>query len=96
MRFFTLSLVAAWSAADDAAMWRPPRLAVRNESGALYYYLDGEPVSPWHDIPFLAGADSATNRPLLSFVCEIPRGTRAKFEIHKTEPHNPLVQYIYI
>jgi len=25
-------------------------------------------------------------------VCEIPKGTTAKFEIHKSEPHNPVIQ----
>ena len=33
--------------------------------------------------------------PLLSFVCEIPRGTREKFEIHKSVSHNPLLQDVH-
>ena len=51
-------------------------------------------ISPWHDIPFTLGKDDA-GVPLLSFVCEIPRGTRAKFEIHKSVSHNPLLQDVH-
>ena len=59
----------------------------------LYYRYDKEGtglvrISPWHDIPFTLGKDEH-GVPLLSFVCEIPRGTRAKFEIHKSVSHNP-------
>jgi hypothetical protein len=32
---------------------------------------------------------------LLSFVCEIPRGTREKFEIHKSKPYNPVMQDVH-
>jgi inorganic pyrophosphatase len=72
--------------------WSASQLTLRNDSGAVFYLVGDEHVSPWHDIPFVAGQDAATGRPLLSFVCEIPRGTSAKVEIHKTRPHNPLVQ----
>ena len=33
--------------------------------------------------------------PLLSFVCEIPLGTRAKTDIHKTAAHNPVIQDVH-
>jgi hypothetical protein len=51
-------------------------------------------ISPWHDIPFTLGKDEQ-GVPLLSFVCEIPRGTREKFEIHKSVSHNPLLQDVH-
>lgn len=57
----------------------------------LYFRLGGRLVSPWHDVPFQAGEDD-DGTPLLHFVCEIPRGTTAKFEIHKSEPFNPVIQ----
>ena len=46
-------------------------------------------LSPWHDIPFSADDSDDT---LLHFVCEIPKGTNAKYEIHKSEAHNPIIQ----
>ena len=56
---------------------------------------EGSPqISPWHDIPFTLGKDEH-GVPLLSFVCEIPRGTRKKFEIHKSASHNPLLQDVH-
>lgn len=62
------------------------------ETFRLYFsYGDEGLFSPWHDIPFEAGRD-ADGTPLLHFVCEIPKGTSAKFEIHKSEAGNPVVQ----
>ena len=52
------------------------------------------PISPWHDVPFTLG-DDEHGVPLLSFVCEIPRHTRAKVEIHKSIAHNPLLQDVH-
>ena len=55
------------------------------EGDAGIYSRDDKPgtglvrISPWHDIPFTLGKDEQ-GVPLLSFVCEIPRGTREKFE----------------
>lgn len=60
------------------------------EDKKLYYYVDGMRISPWHDIPFLGR--EGQHGPTLNFICEIPKGTRAKFEIHKSEPHNPVIQ----
>eukprot|EP00729_Bicosta_minor_P017824 gene17824-8626_t len=48
-------------------------------------------ISPWHNIPLIAGVDDAGD-PLFHFVCEIPKGSRNKYEIHKTFPFNPIVQ----
>jgi len=68
------------------------------DGGRRFSYADdeGNParISPWHDVPFAAGVD-VRGVELLSFVCEIPRGTRAKMEIHKTEPYNPVLQDVH-
>jgi len=48
-------------------------------------------MSPWHDVPFTLGNDER-GAPLLSFVCEIPRHTREKVEIHKSLAYNSLQQ----
>lgn len=66
----------------------------KNESGGLQYFYEGRQISPWHDVPFTLGRD-AGGATLLSFVCEIPRHTREKVEIHKTEPFNPLLQDVH-
>lgn len=46
----------------------------------------GTELSLWHDVP-LFGADGCVH-----FVCEIPRNTRAKYEIATNEPGNPVKQ----
>jgi len=56
----------------------------------LRFLYQGKRISPWHDIPFLAVGNDETS--LLSFVCEIPLGTRQKMEIHKSLKMNPMVQ----
>jgi len=67
-------------------------LAWGNQSNdGIYYYRYGRQISPWHDIPFEAGKDK-NGTSLLSFVCEIPRISRSKNEIHKTVPFNPVLQ----
>ena len=54
-----------------------------------HYFYEGQEISPWHDIPFFyRGGDDQ----LLSFVCEIPKGTTAKMEIHKSAPFNRVIQ----
>lgn len=81
---FDLSKLSTYSTAGDAGLYyrynKPGTGLVR--------------ISPWHDIPFTLGKDDK-GVPLLSFVCEIPRGTRAKFEIHKSVQHNPLLQDVH-
>lgn len=54
-------------------------------------------ISPWHDIPFAVRdwvrttpEAIPTNR--YNFICEIPKWTRAKFEIATGEPFNPIKQ----
>jgi len=75
-------------AALAAAEFDLRKLEVRREGDRLRYAYGGRAASPWHDVPFWADAD----RTLLHFVCEIPRLTRSKFEVHKTVATNALVQ----
>ena len=66
-----------------------------NNTAALtqyHYFYDKEHISPWHQIPFVAS--EAESGKLLHFVCEIPRGTTAKNEIHKSVAFNPVIQDI--
>jgi len=46
------------------------------------------PISPWHDLPLYPGSD----KNIVNFVCEIPRGSYAKLEVQKKVPHNPIMQ----
>ncbi|KAH9599113.1 Inorganic pyrophosphatase [Trypanosoma melophagium] len=48
--------------------------------------------SAWHDIVLHPSSSDAA---VITFVCEIPRGTRAKMELLKEEVHNPLAQDVY-
>lgn len=54
-------------------------------------------VSPWHDIPF-AVRDPVRTKPAyiapnrFNFICEVPKWTRAKFEVATGEPYNPIKQ----
>ncbi|ESS70480.1 acidocalcisomal pyrophosphatase [Trypanosoma cruzi Dm28c] len=70
----------------------------------LYYFRDMETgkelqVSPWHDIPLYV-RDLVRTKPAslpmnrYNFICEIPKWTRAKFEIATGEPFNPIKQDI--
>lgn len=58
--------------------------------GFAYEIKDGElkDISPWHDIPLF---DDEAKRHV-NFVCEIPKWTRAKFEIATGEMLNPIKQ----
>ncbi|EPY23597.1 inorganic pyrophosphatase [Strigomonas culicis] len=69
-----------------------------------YYFKDVETayerqVSPWHDVP-LSVRDPVRTKPeniganRYNFICEIPKWTRAKFEIATGEPFNPIKQDI--
>lgn len=55
-----------------------------------------KPISPWHDIPLMVREPIRTMSPFESnhynFVCEIPKWTRAKFEIATGEQYNPIKQ----
>ena len=66
----------------------------------VFYEYDGMRISPWHDIPMRAKG-SCTPHPskpdcvdnqLFHFLCEIPKGETAKFEVHKSYPFNPVAQ----
>lgn len=56
------------------------------------YSYDGALISPWHDVPYAASSVDGSDERLLHFVCEIPVGTTAKHEIHKSVPFNPVIQ----
>lgn len=49
-----------------------------------------QPISPWHDVPLIAGKDA--HGPLYYYVNEIPKGTRPKMEIATKEANNPIKQ----
>jgi inorganic pyrophosphatase len=67
---------------------------------------NGRTISPWHDIPLTTSSKSlvfhvcfekqsslcriAAASNVFNFVCEIPRGTTAKFEVTTDEAHNPI------
>jgi hypothetical protein len=65
-----------------------------------FYFVDefANPVSPWHDIPARQGFGLSNTRALteapeeaaFNFVCEIPRGTTAKYEISTEQQYNPI------
>ena len=84
MRLPTLLLAAAASA--DQFDLR--KLEIHRDGDRLRYSYGDKDVSPWHDVPFWADADKT----LVHFVCEIPRLTRSKLEIHKSVAGNRLVQ----
>jgi inorganic pyrophosphatase len=69
-----------------------------------YYFKDLETteikqISPWHDIPLyirdiVRTIPESTPANKYNFICEIPKWTRAKFEISTTEIYNPIKQDI--
>lgn len=85
MRGVTTLLLGCAAAFDLSAV------TVTEENGELYYAHEGKRISPWHDVPFSVAKDKH-GVDLLSFVCEIPRGAREKFEVHKSLAHNPVKQ----
>ncbi|WAO83813.1 Inorganic diphosphatase [Fusarium falciforme] len=56
----------------------------------VYIEQDGQPISPFHDIPLYANQEQT----ILNMVVEIPRWTNAKLEISKEELLNPIKQDI--
>ena len=62
----------------------------RGPEKSLEYRIDfshkNRKISPWHDIPYRASPDT------FHMMCEIPKWTRAKFEIATKEPGNPIKQ----
>jgi inorganic pyrophosphatase len=51
---------------------------------------DGKPVSLWHDIPLVVSDDERGF--VVNAFFEVSRGTQAKVELNKWEPHNPMWQ----
>jgi inorganic pyrophosphatase len=60
-------------------------IKTQEKNGKLYFYHDNIKISPWHDIPL-------KNGDYYNFVCEIPKWSRAKFEINTNNEYNPIVQ----
>jgi len=88
--------VLAAVAADKVHVTERGAIEWHMKGGEVQYSYAGKPISPWHDIPFSFG-DAPGSHPgsptqYLTFICEIPLGTREKFEIHKGVPHNSLLQ----
>jgi inorganic pyrophosphatase len=54
----------------------------------VHFKYDAKPISPWHDLPL----GSAGLEGPLNFCCEIPKWTRAKFEVATKEEFNPIKQ----
>jgi len=54
----------------------------------LFFYRDGAPVSPFHDIPLWADKEKG----IANMLVEIPKGTQPKLEINKEELFNPIKQ----
>lgn len=64
------------------------------EAGTFSYSLiftdaSGRDISPWHDIPLHTGVDQVCN-----MIVEIPKMTKAKFEVATKLPQNPIKQDI--
>lgn len=78
---------------DSNASFAPGALAAKQEGapGTLEYRLrfsyDGVAVSPWHDVPLFTDAEGE-----MHFMCEIPKWTRAKYEVATQEDLNPIKQ----
>ncbi|KAI5297802.1 Inorganic pyrophosphatase [Ascosphaera atra] len=53
-----------------------------------YIEKDGQPISPFHDIPLYANEEKT----VMNMIVEIPRWTNAKLEISKEEFLNPILQ----
>lgn len=60
-------------------------IKTQEKNGKLYFYYDNIKISPWHDIPL-------KNGDYYNFVCEIPKWSRAKFEINTNNEYTPIVQ----
>eukprot|EP00271_Cylindrocystis_brebissonii_P002546 TRINITY_DN1323_c0_g1_i1.p1 TRINITY_DN1323_c0_g1~~TRINITY_DN1323_c0_g1_i1.p1 ORF type:complete len:400 (+),score=84.27 TRINITY_DN1323_c0_g1_i1:246-1445(+) len=85
------SLQKACACASHDDFKQAIKVVPSGEPGSLEYRVhlktaDGRPLSPWHSVPLYAGQG------LLNFVCEIPRNSRAKFEVATTEAGNPIKQ----
>jgi inorganic pyrophosphatase len=54
----------------------------------VFFDKDGTRISPFHDIPLVVDAEKG----IYNVVIEIPRNTKAKLEINKSEAFNPIKQ----
>jgi inorganic pyrophosphatase len=59
----------------------------------IFFEKNGVVVSPWHDIPLLASAPTASPQ-IFNMIVEIPRWSNAKQEISKDLDYNPIKQDI--
>jgi len=77
---------------ERAEKFEPSKLStVANGAGLEYrlrFFYDEQQISPWHDIPLYADS----SRQWVNFICEIPKWTRAKYEIATKEQFNPIKQ----
>jgi inorganic pyrophosphatase len=66
---------------------------ISGEEGTTSYrvfYKDGDKIiSPWHDIPLKNGE-------FFNFINEIPKNTKAKYEIATDEESNPISQVLIL
>lgn len=76
------ALTRAGRALSTARPVHPPPLFLRGPAQQV--------LSPWHDLPLRPAGEA--DPAVFNFVCEIPRGSRAKMEIATATPGNPLVQ----
>lgn len=84
---FELSRVVIKPAGDVGSTDYRLNFYYKQNNGSL------RPISVWHDVP-LHALGSGANAQIYNFVCEIPKYTRAKFEIATGEPFNPIKQDI--
>lgn len=57
----------------------------------MLFFSGGKQISPWHDITLL-DPQADPHYPIVTYVNEIPKGTRAKMEVNTKEPFNPIKQ----
>ncbi|KAH7306029.1 inorganic pyrophosphatase [Stachybotrys elegans] len=53
----------------------------------MWFEKDGQPISPWHDIPLYPFAG---NESIINYYIEIPRWSDGKIETKRNEPLNPI------
>lgn len=81
--FFELKRIVTFSCGGDFG-------TLEYRLGFKYTMPDGslKSISPWHDIPLYANRQAK----YFHFLCEIPKWTRAKYEVATGEVHNPIKQ----
>jgi len=58
-----------------------------------FFLVKNKTISPWHNIPLIPQAsDDDIKEGIYSYVNEIPKGTRAKYEVATKEVNNPIKQ----